>query len=53
MATIRELRKSYTGVGDLVWRAQAAEILKQKGIDIMSLITHLKTQVSKELLVEH
>lgn len=52
MATIRELRKSFPGVGDLVWRAHSAEIIKQEGLDIVSLVTHLKTQVAKDLLVE-
>jgi hypothetical protein len=52
MATIRELRKSFVDVGDMVWRAEAADILKRDGIDVMSLVIHLKTQVAKDLLVE-
>jgi len=53
MAAIRELRKSFPGAGDIVWRAQAAEVLKREGIDIVSLMTYLKTQVAKDLLVEY
>ena len=52
MASIRELRKTFVEVGDIVWRAQAAEILKQEGIDVISLTSKLKSQVAKDILVE-
>jgi len=52
MTVLRELRKTFVDVGDLVWRAQAADTLKQSGIDVISLITWLKTQVAKDILKE-
>lgn len=52
MAVIRELRKTFVDVGDMVWRSQAADTLKQSGIDVISLITWLKTQVAKDILKE-
>ena len=52
MATIRELRKTFVESGDLFWRITAAEILQSKKMDVISLKTHLKTQIAKKLLIE-
>lgn len=52
MATIRELRKTFIEPGDLVWRAEAATVLQERGLDMIGLISYLKTQVAKDLLVE-
>jgi len=52
MGTIRELRKTFVEPGDLDWRAQAAEVIHDKGIDMVSLTAHLQTQLAKELLTE-
>lgn len=50
MYTIRELRKTFIEPGNLVWRAEAAQLLQTNQIDMLSLISHLKSQVAKELL---
>lgn len=50
--TIRELRKTYLQAGDLAWRAEAASILKERGLDIISLQTYLKSKPAKKILVE-
>ena len=50
--TIRELRKTYLQAGDLAWRAEAASILKYRGMDIISLQTDLKSKPAKKILVE-
>lgn len=52
MATIRELRMTFVEPGDLVWRAEAATVLMERGVDMISLITYLKSQNAKDLLVE-
>ena len=52
MATIRELRKTFVESGDIFWRVKAAEILQSKKMDVISLTSHLKTQIAKKLLIE-
>ena len=52
MAAIRDLRKTFTESGDLVWRINAAETLQNKELDIISLSSNLKNCVAKDLLTE-
>lgn len=52
MLTIRELRKTFIEPGDLVWRAEAANVLQAKCLDMTSLSGFLKCQIAKELLGE-
>ena len=52
MATIRELRKTFIEPGDLVWRAEAATALQERGLDMIGLTSYLKTKIAKDLLVE-
>jgi hypothetical protein len=52
MGVVRELRKTFVQPGDLAWRAQAAETIQKKDLDVMSLYSYLKTRVAKDLLKE-
>ena len=52
MLTIRKLRKTFIGPGDLVWRAEAASVLQARGFDMISLIGYLKSQIARDLLAE-
>jgi hypothetical protein len=52
LSIIRELRKTYIEPGDLVWRAEAAAIIQDKSLDIVSLNRYLKTQQAKDILIE-
>lgn len=52
MQTVREIRKSFIEPGDLVWRSQAAEMLKSNGVDVVSMQTFLAEQIAKGMLAE-
>lgn len=52
MRAMREIRKTFVEPGDLVWRAQATEILQLHGVDVVSLKKTLKNRVAKEYLKE-
>jgi hypothetical protein len=41
---IRQLRVSYSGVGDMFWRRAAMEAYEQAGIDPASLLKRLRPQ---------
>jgi len=42
--TVRQLRVTYPGAGDMFWRTAAMEAYEQAGIDPVSLLRRLKTQ---------
>lgn len=42
LQTIRELRASFYEQGDIVWQAETAEILRQRGIDFASICRSLR-----------
>jgi hypothetical protein len=42
LTALRELRKTFFEPGDLVWRAAAAELFEQRGLDAPSLVASLK-----------
>lgn len=44
LTVLRELRRTFSEPGDLVWRAQAAEIFEQNGMDAESLFNKLKVR---------
>lgn len=44
LAVLRELRRTFVEPGDLVWRAQAADLFEQHGMDAESLFNTLKTR---------
>jgi len=46
LATIRELRKTFVEAGDLAWRAEAAEVLEQSGLDAPGLARRLRSQMA-------
>lgn len=52
LATVRELRTTFVEPGDPVWRANAAEIFEQEGLDAPSLMEKLKGQSAAGLLRE-
>ncbi len=52
MALVRELRKTFSEPGNLVWRAEASEQLQNKGFDIDSLFSYLKSQNARTLMTE-
>lgn len=52
MLVMREIRKTFIEPGDLVWRTQAAEVLKSKGVDVASLQDYLKSSIAENVLVE-
>ncbi|WP_040726656.1 DEAD/DEAH box helicase family protein [Thiomicrorhabdus sp. Kp2] len=52
MRTMREIRKTFVEPGDLVWRAQAIEVLQANGVDVLSLKNSLKSKVAKSYLEE-
>lgn len=45
---IRELRKTFSEPGDLVWRAEAARQLRQAGLDFPSLLRQLRSQFATD-----
>ena len=42
VATVRELRTTFFEEGDLVWQAHAATRLKDKGLDLASVVQRLR-----------
>lgn len=50
LVAIRELRRTFTEPGDLVWRAAAAEALEEVGIDCPGLIKWLSGRVAGDLM---
>ncbi|MBV1800710.1 hypothetical protein [Siccirubricoccus sp. G192] len=48
LATIRELRRTFSEPGDLVWRARAAEMLEAEGLDAPGLHARLRTRPAAE-----
>jgi hypothetical protein len=50
ISTLRELRKTFAEPGDLVWRAAAAELLEQRGLDAPSVIARLKARLASAYL---
>ncbi len=51
LAALRELRKTFAEPGDLVWRAAAAELFQQHGLDAPSLVAKLKSRLAAKHLV--
>ena len=50
LATVKDLRTSFTEPGNLEWREFAVSILKSKRFDAVSLVAYLKTQKAKDIL---
>ena len=50
LAALRELRKTFAEPGDLVWRAAAAELFEQRGLDAPSLVAILKARPAANYL---
>lgn len=46
--TVREIRKTFTGTGDLAWRAEASRQLKRSGLDFPSIVRRLKGQPASD-----
>lgn len=44
LVTLREIRRTFSEPGDLVWRTQAAEAFENNGLDAVSLFNKLKDQ---------
>jgi hypothetical protein len=44
LSTIRELRRTFSEPGDLIWRAQAAELFELHGLDAVSLFARLQAR---------
>lgn len=42
LTVLRELRKTFAEPGDLAWRAAAAELFEQRGLDAPSIVARLK-----------
>ena len=52
ISTIRNLRKTFLGPGDLEWRANAADALQDNSIDAKNLAEKLRTNHAKEKLTQ-
>ena len=50
MAILRQLRRTISEPGDLVWRAEAAELFEQNGLDAASLFAKLKANPASKRL---
>lgn len=50
LATVRELRTTFTEAGDLTWRDEAITKLKDRGFDAVSLISLLRRNKASEVL---
>ena len=50
LVAIRELRRTFTEPGDLVWRAAAADVLEANRLDCPSLINWLTRRVAGDLM---
>ncbi|QPC87503.1 DEAD/DEAH box helicase [Mesorhizobium sp. NBSH29] len=50
LSTLRELRRTFSEPGDLVWRAQAAELFERHGLDAPGLLLNLKSKVAADIL---
>lgn len=50
LVAIRDLRRSFVEPGDLMWRAEAAEILQSIGADAVSLVTKLSNSKAIDYL---
>lgn len=42
ISTMRNLKNSFAGIGDMFWRSQAERLFKESGIDPVSIISNLK-----------
>jgi hypothetical protein len=49
LATLRELRRTFSEPGDLVWRSQAAEVFERHGLDAPSLLRKLKESAASDV----
>lgn len=52
LQTVRELRSSFYEQGDLVWQAEAAEILKQRAIDFASICSYVRSKLAIQCMQE-
>lgn len=52
LQTVRELRASFYEQGDLVWQAEAADVLKQRGIDFGSICKYLRGRPAVKYMEE-
>ncbi len=50
LETVRELRTTFFEQGDLVWQANAATMLKDRGLDFASVITYLDGKLAVDCL---
>ncbi|WP_232427247.1 DEAD/DEAH box helicase [Burkholderia ubonensis] len=50
LQTIRELRATFFEQGDLVWQANAANLLKERGIDFDSISSYLQDKAAVDCL---
>ncbi len=50
LGVLREVRRSFSEPGDLIWRAQAAEIFEQNCMDVWSIFDKLKSHLAAERL---
>jgi hypothetical protein len=50
LGTIRELRRTFPGSGDLAWRAEAAEKIESAGIDVEGIRAYLKERTGSSVL---
>lgn len=49
IGTVRELRKTFPGSGDIIWRGEAAAALRSKGLSPRKLIEHLRSKTPETL----
>lgn len=50
LTVLRELRRTFDEEGNLTWRAQAAEVFEQHGMDALSIFNKLKSQPAAKIL---
>ncbi len=50
LATVREVRKTFAEAGDFVWRAAAAEVFEQNGLDASGLFATLRSRTAAKHL---
>jgi hypothetical protein len=51
VACVRELRKTFSEPGDLVWRAAALERFEQHGLDAPGIVARLMSRPAAKYLV--
>lgn len=53
LATLRRLKSSLPGAGDMIWRAEAERVLDEEGLSMARLRERLEGQIAYDVLERH